>query len=404
MRTVLSHRRGDLLAAALVPSCIVAASLQSVLSIVAPEFVEQKAYSHGQVGFLISAFFLTYGLVQIPAGALADRLGGRAILLGHGAVAAGTALFMISSSFQLFAVARVLQGVGAGMMLPSTSVLFSRLIRRERLARAWSIYGAGAALGNLFVFLVLPSVGRIGGYRLIFLATLSVGVLAVACSFLMPEIRAHVDSDVTKRAAGLAGADLLRLLKRPKVLLLALMNVGAIWIVVGIQAWTPSFLHDVHHASTTLAAALTAGYPLAQLLASPIVATMSSRVSAPRLLLVAFIGMPVLTLALAFIPDLGLAMVALLISGFFAMMSFPPAQALIPSVAEPELVGLACGTLNGIGFVGALAAPWLFGLMVDRGMGYQSGYVMLSSAALVGVAATLFFVRTKTTQLHPQEA
>jgi fucose permease len=46
------------------------------ISIVLPVLIREMKISYSEAGFLVSAFFVTYALAQIPSGWLADRLGG----------------------------------------------------------------------------------------------------------------------------------------------------------------------------------------------------------------------------------------------------------------------------------------------------------------------------------------
>ena len=56
-------------------------------------------------------------------------------------------------------------------------------------------------------------------------------------------------------------------------------------------------------------------------------------------------------------------------------------------MVDKRLVGVASGLLNGVGFLGALVSPWLFGLLLDVGWGYRAGYLLLSAMASVGIWA-----------------
>jgi hypothetical protein len=47
--------------------------------------------------------------------------------------------------------------------------------------------------------------------------------------------------------------------------------------------------------------------------------------------------------------------------------------------------------INLLGFGISTLAPWLFGLVLDRGLGYLAGYLVLAAFGLAGVVGALFF-------------
>ena len=84
-----------------------------------------------------------------------------------------------------------------------------------------------------------------------------------------------------------------------RILLLAVINIGVMAIVVGILAWTPPFLHDQRGASLAVAAYLTAGVGVAQMLGNIAGAAAMARWGKPFVLL---IGMVVMMVATALAP------------------------------------------------------------------------------------------------------
>ena len=395
MGGTLSPRRADLLSVTLTIGFFCVAVSQAGVSVTAPLLRAELGFSAGQVGLLMSALLLAYGMGQIPAGALAGRFGGRVVVVGFAVIALGSALFALSSGFYVLLAARVLQGLGASAMLPSAGVLLARLVPVNRLGRAWAIYGAGSALGNLFSFLVLARLGAGAGFRSVFVAALVLAVLGGVASLLLPEIRRSTAASLGLAAKSRLDTDLRQLVRLGGVPWLVLVNVAGIALMVGVQTWTPSFMHDVHGASVAAASSLTAGYAAAQLLAAPMVAMLSRRVPLARLLLLAFLGMVVCAVLVPLLPGVALGFVAMVGIGFFGMASFAPAFSMIPMIVEPRLVGLASGFFNGTGFLGALAAPWLFGLMLDAGWGYAAGYFLLAAVASTGILASVALGRRR---------
>jgi MFS family permease len=110
--------------------------------------------------WIVDAYILTFGCLLIPAGALADRLGRKGVLLtGLGTFTAGCLASAAAPTVALLLAARAVTGVGAALVMPATLSLLLQVTPVERKPRAiatWSAAtGAAGALGNLGGGLIL---------------------------------------------------------------------------------------------------------------------------------------------------------------------------------------------------------------------------------------------------------
>ncbi|MDQ3937004.1 MAG: MFS transporter, partial [Actinomycetota bacterium] len=103
--------------------------------------------SPAELSWILDGYFIVLAALLVPAGGVADRLGRRRVFLG------GVAFFVLASvacalapSWQLLVVARVLQGIGAAVVIPSSVALLLPLFPPERRAAGVGIWGAAAAL------------------------------------------------------------------------------------------------------------------------------------------------------------------------------------------------------------------------------------------------------------------
>ncbi|WP_296352744.1 MFS transporter [Ramlibacter sp.] len=86
---------------------------RSINAVLSPFLVESLQLNAAQLGLLSSAYFVAFGLAQLPVGIALDRFGPRRVqpvLLG--VAAAGSLMFAFSSSFGALFVARALTGLG----------------------------------------------------------------------------------------------------------------------------------------------------------------------------------------------------------------------------------------------------------------------------------------------------
>jgi EmrB/QacA subfamily drug resistance transporter len=132
------------------------------------------------MSWILNAYTIVFVAVLTPAGRLGDRYGQRRIfLVGLTVFLAGSLACALSTTFAILVASRVLQALGAGMLMPSSLALLLSAVpaaRRTRAVAKWSAVGAmAAALGP-------PLGGLLVGFswQWIFIVNLPVGALAVA--------------------------------------------------------------------------------------------------------------------------------------------------------------------------------------------------------------------------------
>ncbi|MFH0915057.1 MAG: MFS transporter [bacterium] len=366
----------------------------SLMPVVADQLQGRFGYSDSQIGLLTSAFMFTFGGAALPAGLAAARWGGRVLVFGLGFFILGSLLFAFSASYGWFIAARLVQGVGVGVAVPTVGAVIAGSISATYRGRAWGIFGMGHGLGVVVSLLIMPSIATAGGYRAVFLTTVGLSVLVAVAVLVQAPVRmrpSQYDNVLGPRA--LAGA-LATVVTNRRVLLLSLFNLAALAVGVGALVWTPQFLRAEFGASLGVSAYLTAGMGLAQLVGNPLGAVAMGRWGK---LAVIFGSLSLMTVCIAlvpFLPGLWLVFVFVTLAGFLTMAYFPPLFAAIAEVVErPEHVGAATGLIEVFGFTGALLAPWIFGVLLDAlgGGGYVAGYLMLAAVAAIATLGVAFF-------------
>ena len=150
-----------------------------------------------QLGKIFSAFYLGYGLFQIPAGWLADRLGPRRTL-AMGAIwwAAFTALTAgfpagIAQGFLIIWSVRFFMGMGESVIFPSSNRWVANWIPTTERGLANGLIFAGVGAGSAFAPPLLRYAMVHLGWRASFWACGVLGVLAAAVWYWMA--RNHPD-------------------------------------------------------------------------------------------------------------------------------------------------------------------------------------------------------------------
>jgi MFS family permease len=105
--------------------------------------------TEGQKEWILSAFFLTYALFQIPMGSLADRFGARAVLAVSIAMwSLVTAATGFVTGFATLLVVRLLLGITESGAYPAAAGLVKNWARPEERGRFSSVVALGGRIGG----------------------------------------------------------------------------------------------------------------------------------------------------------------------------------------------------------------------------------------------------------------
>ena len=146
------------------------------------------------LSWVIDGYTLAFASLLLLAGGLGDRLGTKRIfVLGLALFTVASALCGAAPSLATLVLARILQGVGAALFMPSSlAILRQAYPKAQDRARAIGIWSAltavAAASGPLLGGLLVDSFG----WRSIFLINVPLGIVAIAMAihFVRPSPRA----------------------------------------------------------------------------------------------------------------------------------------------------------------------------------------------------------------------
>ena len=125
--------------------------IPTMLSPLLPFIRDEFALDYTQAGWVISAYTLAYGLSQLPAGWMADRLGPRILItVGISGVGLAGLLVGLSTSYVMLIIFLALLGIVGGGYHPSASPLVSKLADSKRRGQALGIHQVGGT-GSWFL-------------------------------------------------------------------------------------------------------------------------------------------------------------------------------------------------------------------------------------------------------------
>ncbi len=365
---------------------------RSINAVVGPRLVEEFGLSPEALGFMTSAYFLTFAAVQLPVGVALDRFGPRrteAFLLLF--AAGGALLFALAGDESGLIVARALIGLGASACLMASFKAFVLWYPPDRLPFLNGCVLAVGGLGAIMATAPVEAALGLAGWRTLFLVLAAVTLAAAATIFLVVPERQKLSR---REGLGSALAGLVQVFASPlfwRIAPVILTSSAAAQSFAGL--WAGPWLRDVggYDAATTstllmvMAMAMTAGFLLLGALLQGLLRRgfdgLKVTTGAIALFLLAQVGL------VAGAADMAVPLFVLL--GFFGTASTLLFSALVPRFPS-EISGRVSAAINLATFLGAFLGQWLAGLLIglydtDGGQGFSPDGYRLAFAALLGV-------------------
>jgi len=135
-------------------ACAAAAALLqidgTVVTVALPSVGRELSVDPHRLSWVLTAYFVAYGLTLVPGGAFVDRLGSRRIALyGLALFGAGAVFGALAGSFGVLVASRVVQGAGAGLVSPASLAGAVSGYPPERRGAALGLWGASSGIANL---------------------------------------------------------------------------------------------------------------------------------------------------------------------------------------------------------------------------------------------------------------
>jgi EmrB/QacA subfamily drug resistance transporter len=132
------------------------------------------------LSWVLDGYFVVIAALLVPAGGLADRFGHkRVFLLGLGGFTAASLLCALAPSLELLIAFRVLQGVGAAMIMPTSLAIVLDSFPIEKRATGVGIWGAAAAAAAATGPTLGGALVDLSDWRLVFLVNLPLGAIVL---------------------------------------------------------------------------------------------------------------------------------------------------------------------------------------------------------------------------------
>lgn len=366
---------------------LIAALLQPLLPLIRDDF----KLDYTQAGWVVSAYTLAYGVSQLPAGWLADRIGARLLItIGISGVAAAGLLVGLAPGYAMMAVFLVLLGILGGGYHPAASPLVSASVAEKNRGRVLGLHQIGGTL-SFFVspLLAIGIANLFGGWRGSFISlsllTFVFGILFYILLGRLSGPRAgEPKSSVTTATA--PGPDNMR-----RLISFVIIGIALQVVTFSVNSFIPLFAVDQLQASKEASAILLAVFQFAGLWAGPLGGYLSDRLGrVPVMLTVAFAAGPAVYLLNQV--SLGWSIWAiLLVMGACQYVGMPVAESYVISHSPAR----SRSTILGFYFFASRGGPGLLmpaiGYLADR-FSFGTAFAVVGGALLAIVLVCSLFL------------
>lgn len=338
-------------------------------------------------GLVLSAFYVSYSLMQLAAGWLGDRFGSRVVLVFSVACwSVFTGLTGFASTFAVLFAIRVLFGIGEGGFGPASTVAIAEGFPHAERARAKSLVIGASFLGSAIGSSAIAAMIHSHGWRYAYHAFGVVGIVVALVLWLAikPAARRTHAAD----RPGFRALFKLPILRKT-MLIFFFSNI----VFVALISWMPAFLIKTRHIDI-LHAGLASSIPYVVAFACLNgVGWLLDKAGQDRERQFMLAGG---TIVVVFLAAMALAhsLTALLVLWTLCLVGYTVVYGTVFAIPLKHMqdasVGTAAGIINFGGQLAAAIAPTMIGMLVDLTPGrYLCAYGALLVAALGAVLVAL---------------
>ena len=347
----------------------------------ASTLMKQFDFTKAMTGFLTTGIFATHAIMQIPGGHLADKLGGKKILIAALIiVCVGNFGIAFSNSYDHLLLWKIFVGFGTGSCFVAGARYIAQVMPVEYLAKAQGYYGASVLMGSGFVIFAVPQLAEKFGWPGSFIST-AIVALAVLLVWIFaapePQLKEHPPVSLSS------------LLSHGQLWLLGFLQMASFGLVIVIGTWITELLKTQMGLLPKTAGAVGSIVLLLGIFARIYGGTLVSKIGYRKLL----VGSMVLNIAGCFIlSSLSSSMPVILLAMFMLGLGcgLPYAALFNRAVALfPGRGGAAMGLVNMLGIIMILAGAPLVGKLVDITGNFSMAFIALGVFAFIALLASL---------------
>jgi ACS family D-galactonate transporter-like MFS transporter len=353
-------------------------------------------------GLLLSAFFWSYALMQIPMGILADRVNLRWLYAASftlWSVAQG--LIGFSGGLASLVALRILLGIGESIYLPGGSKIVSLLFRPAERAFPSGLFDAGTRTGLVIEGVLVPWMLTHLGWRMSFSLVGFAALVWLLPWLLVTPRQLRAPQSLHRSAPAVPFRDrVLGLLTNRNLLGICLGFFCFDYYWYFLVNWLPDYL-VTSRGLTMMRAGIYAALPyLVFGMSEPIGGWIADRLivsgwseTKVRKGIVTFAFLTGLLLIPAARAETAGAAVGLIIGGCLVWLATGNMLVILQNCAPRAEIGLWTGIYNFVGNIAGILSPIMTGVLISRSGSYTPPFVLAAGLIALGPLAFWFIVR-----------
>ena len=385
------------------------------ISIAIIPMAEENGWSPTVQGAVMSAFFLGYVTLQIPAGYLSDRFGGKWVLgLGVLFWSLFTLLTPASAALgiSILLACRFLMGVAEAVTWPSIYSLYSRWVHPDRRASAVGLMNSGISGGSVIALICTPWLISVWSWQGAFYLYGLLGILWFAIWAPIARSRPAVKTDWDASKAALANttpvpndeqAETLSQPVYPRLTVRGMLRSRAVWAIAIahicinwslylVLSWFPTFVNRELGADLQLAGFLALAPTLVSLIMAPTAGGLFDRLvarGADRLKIrrwmqsIAFLGITGAMLGITLTDSLVVSVTVITLSNALTAFSIGGFATNHLDIA-PNQSGLLMGVTNTLAAVPSSLSVFVSGWIQTATGGWDAVFQTAAGVSLLG--------------------
>jgi MFS family permease len=387
---VKQERLALIILAAICLTYFVESFLRSAASALSPVLINELGISRGAMGLLITGYFLIYGIMQLPAGVLADILGPRRSILWFTALTCiGSLLFWLSYRYELLLAAQVIIGVGTSVFYVNAVTLVIRWFHPEKKATAIGVLSASMGIGGFASYMGFPlSISLWGSWRELYLGMLVVLLVNWVLNILVLRDSPQLIAFVKREKRDIIGSFRNTLAdKRFQPMLFTYIFLAFNYV---LYSWGNQYFVEAKKLIYVEAGMVTSLGTIASFLGCLMMGVISDRLRKRKAPLIFFYGVYLISLITLVLTPAGLPVV--IYAGLWALMGIGTSSwvlffSMVGEVLPARKMNIGLGLLNGLSITFSSSMTPIYGSIVD-----QTGSFFIPNLISIGFAALTFTV------------
>jgi EmrB/QacA subfamily drug resistance transporter len=182
----------------------------SIVTVALPSISSHLHASLSEVLWIVNSYVLVFAILLITFGRLGETVGPKNLFIsGLGIFVTASLLCGLANSAGLLIVFRIVQGIGAAMLLPQTLALITHMFPPEERGQAVGVWGAVAGLAVVAGPLLGGVLTEDVSWRAIFFLNVPIGIVGmIAALLLVPRVQTREKHSLDLVGVVLVGAGL----------------------------------------------------------------------------------------------------------------------------------------------------------------------------------------------------